>query len=66
MRGIFRAFGGGMSEFGKCFLDVARHGDVDVVFVVVPVEGEATVLCAFPVDGTLVSGLDRSDEVFCV
>ncbi len=66
VRGIFGAFGGRMGKFGECFLDVAGHEYVDVPFVIVPVEGEAAVLGAFPVDGTLVGGFNCVDEVFCV
>jgi hypothetical protein len=40
-----------MVEFLECSSDVAWHGDVNVSFVIVPVEGEAAVQFAGPVDG---------------
>jgi hypothetical protein len=43
--------------------NVARHGDVDVAFMVVPVKSEAAVECAGPVDGEFVAGSDGIDEV---
>ena len=42
-------FGGVVVEFLEGLLHVARHGDVDVFFGIVPGEGEATILCSFPI-----------------
>jgi hypothetical protein len=30
-----------MLEFYECSIDVSWHGDIDISFIVVPVEGEA-------------------------
>jgi hypothetical protein len=38
--------------------DVSWHGDVDVSFVTVPVEGEATAEGAVPIDGEFVVGFE--------
>ena len=48
--GMLRAFGGFVVEFIEGLLHVARNGDVDVFLGIVPGEGEATVLCSFPID----------------
>ena len=37
-----------MVEFFEGMSDVAWHGDIDIAFVVVPVEGEAAVDYSFP------------------
>ena len=50
VRGVLWAFGGFVVEFIEGLTHVARHGDVDVFFGIVPGEGEATVLCSFPID----------------
>jgi hypothetical protein len=50
-----------MVEFFECASDVAGHGDVDISFVVVPVEGETTVEVAGPVDSQVVVGSDGVD-----
>ena len=57
---------GWVLEFRECAFDVAGHGDVNVSFFVLPVESEAAVQGAFPVDGQLVIFFDRVDEVLCV
>ena len=38
-----------MVKFIEGLLHLARHGDDDVFFGVVPGEGEATVFCSFPI-----------------
>ena len=48
--GVLWEFGGFVVEFIEVLLHVAWHGDVDVLFGIVPGEGEATVLCSFPID----------------
>ena len=50
VKGMLWAFGGFVVEFFEGILHVARHGDVDVFFGIVPGEGEATILCSFPID----------------
>ena len=50
MQGMLWAFLGFVVEFLEGLLHVAQHGDVDLFFGVVTGEGEATVLCAFPID----------------
>jgi len=41
----------GVLETGQCFLDISRHGDVDIAEVIMPFEGEAIVVISFPVCG---------------
>jgi hypothetical protein len=48
---MLRPEGGWMSEVEEGSMDVPGHGDVDVSFVVVPVEGQTAIECAGPVDG---------------
>ena len=50
MQGVLWEFGGFVVEFLEGLLHVARHGDVNVFFGIVPGEGEATILCSFPID----------------
>ena len=50
VRGVLRAFRGFVVEFLEGLLRVDQHGDVDIFFGIVPGEGEATVLCSFPID----------------
>ena len=50
IRGVLWAFGGFVVEFIEDLLYVARYGDVNVFFGIVPGEGEATLLCSFPTD----------------
>ena len=50
MRGVLWAFGGVVVEFLEGLLCVAWHRDVDVFFGIIPGEGEATILCSFPID----------------
>ena len=49
MRGMFWAFQRFVVEFLEGLSHVARHGDIEVTFGIVPGEGEATVLCPFPI-----------------
>lgn len=41
----------GMSEFGEGFVDVSRHGCVDVAVIIIPVQVDADVEAAVPVGG---------------
>ena len=50
VRGMLWAFGGFVVEFLEGLLYVDRHGDVNIFFGIVPGEGEATVLCSFPIN----------------
>ena len=50
VRGMFWAFWGFVVEFIEGLFHVARHGDVNITFGIVPGKGEATVLCSFPID----------------
>ena len=50
VRGVLWAFWGFVVEFIEGLFYVARHGDVDISFGIVPGKGEATVLCPFPID----------------
>ena len=60
---ILGAFGGGVLEEFQGFSDGVGHGDVDVVFWVVPIDGQSLVLAARPVDGDGVMILECIDEV---
>ena len=44
------AIGGFVVKFLEVLLHVAWHGDVDISFGIVLGEGEATVLCPFPIN----------------
>ena len=50
VRGVLWAFGGFVVEFLEGLIHVARHGDFGISFGIVPGEGDATVLCPFPID----------------
>ena len=50
MQGMFWAFWRFVVEFLEGFFHVARNGDVDIAFMIVSGEGEAKVLCSFPID----------------
>ena len=50
VRGVLWEFGGLVVEFLEGLLHVSRHGDVDVSSGIVPGEGEATLLCSFPIN----------------
>ena len=50
VRGMFWPFWGLVVEFPEGLFYVARHGDVDISFGIVPGEGEATLLCTFIID----------------
>ena len=50
VQGVLWAFWGFVVELLEGLLYVARNGDVNVFFGIVPGEGEATVLCSFPID----------------
>ena len=55
-----------MVELQECLFDVAGHGDINVAFVVVPIDSEAAVEVAGPVDGEFVVGFDGIDEMLGV
>ena len=50
MQGVLWAFWGFVAELLEGLFHVARHIYVDISFRIVPGEGEATVLCSFPID----------------
>jgi hypothetical protein len=52
-----------MVEFFEGASDIAWHGDINIAFVVVPVEGEAAVQFSVPVDGQVVVRFDGFDEM---
>ena len=49
VRGVLWVFGGFVVEFIEILIHVARHGDVNIFFRIVPGEGEATIFCYFPI-----------------
>ena len=48
--GVLWAFGGFVVEFLESLLRISQYGDVDVFFGIVPGEGEAKILCSFPIN----------------
>ena len=50
VQGVLWAFWGFVVEFLEGLSHVARHGDVKISSGIVPGEGEATVLCTFPIN----------------
>ena len=50
VRGVLWEFGGLVVEFLEGLLHVSRNGYVNVLFGIVPGEGEAIILCSFPID----------------
>ena len=60
---ILGAFGDGVLEVFQGFADGVGHGDVDIVFWVVPIDVESTVLAARWVNGDIVMLLECIDEV---
>ena len=61
VRGVLWAFWGFVAELLEGLLHLARNGDVDISFGVVTYEGEATVLCTFPINRALICVLDGVD-----
>ena len=55
-----------MVEFCECSVDIAGHGDVDVSFAVMPIEGQAAIQCAGPVDCDIIIRLEGVDEMHCI
>jgi hypothetical protein len=51
----------GMVEFFEGLIDVIGHGDIDIAVFVVPIEGEAAVKGAGPVNDQLIVCGDRVD-----
>ena len=45
------------------FGDVAWHGDVDVLFGIVPIDGQTTIFTSCPLDGDMVGLLKGLDEM---
>ena len=60
---IFGEFGDGVLEAIHDFADVVGHGYVDVVFWVVTVDGQSTLLSAIWVNGDGVMLSERIEEV---
>ena len=60
---ILGAFRSGVLEAFQCVGDGVWHGDVDVVFWVVPPNGQSAVLAAGSVDGNGIMILEGIDEV---
>ena len=60
---ILGEFGDGVLEALRGFANRVRHGDVDVVFWVVPIDSQSAVLSARCVDGDGVIFLEGIDEV---
>ena len=63
MERIFGEFGDGVLEAIHDFADVVGHGYVDVVFWVVTVDGQSTLLSAIWVNGDGVMLSERIEEV---
>jgi hypothetical protein len=45
-----------MCELRECSIDVSWHRDINISFIVVPVDGEAAVECAGSVNGQIAVG----------
>ena len=60
---ILGSFGYGVLEALQGFADRVEHGDVDIVFWVVPIDGQSAVLAAAWVDGDGVILSERINEV---
>jgi hypothetical protein len=51
----------GMVEFFEVLINIIGHGDIDIAFVIVPIEGKVAVKGAGPVDGEFIVGFDCVD-----
>ena len=60
---ILRSFGGGLLKVFRGFSDGVGHGDVNVVFWIVPIDIRSIVFAARRVDGDGVMLLECIDEV---
>jgi len=49
MGGVFSAFGQWVVKSFECLLDVAGHGDVHCVLVIVPSQGHAAIVAGCPI-----------------
>jgi hypothetical protein len=63
-RGMLRTRRGRDLEALECFGDVARHGQEDGAFDVVPIKGDTTVDCSGPAGCHFVFAGDDSREMF--
>ena len=50
-------------DFAKEAFDISGYRNIDMAFVVVPVEGDTTVYFSVSVDGKVLVGFDGMDEV---
>ncbi len=63
VRLMLKYFEDKMSESGECSFNVAGHGEVDFMFLVVPIECDAEIPSSFPVFIIFVVLLKCLDEV---
>ncbi len=63
VRLMLKYCGDKMSKLGKCLFIVAGHGEVDFMFLVVPIECDAKVPSSFPVFFNFIVLLKCLDEV---
>ena len=66
VRLMLKLFGHRMSEAGECLFNIARDGEVDFTFLVVPVKCNAKIPSSFPVFFDFVALLKCLDEVVYV
>ena len=45
------SFGRNVLEFGESFGDITGHGNVEVISIVMPIDGKSKVAGASPIDG---------------
>ena len=55
-----------MFEASQCVFDVPGHGDMHLLFFIVPVNGEPNVSCARPFLGDCIVFFEGAHEVFSV
>ena len=63
VRLMLKYFGDKLSESGECSFNVAGHGEVDFMFLVVPIKCDAKIPSSFPVFFNFVVLLKCLDEV---
>jgi hypothetical protein len=64
MGGVLGMSGSKMLEAGKCCYDVAGHGQIADVIVIIPFACDATVKSGFPVDGNgFIVATEKVEEV---
>jgi hypothetical protein len=61
---VLRFVGWRMIESCKCFVDVTGHGEVNFVGLVIPIDGEAKVVCAIPVRIAFIVLFEYCKEMF--